>query len=721
MRFSILFAVAWLLFASSAMSEGRHVLLIGNSEYSYAPLLENPSNDTEVLAQSFERLGYEVTRLTDLTRAATTTALREFRNATTGAETAIIYFAGHGIEVDGKNYMVPTDAALRSDLDVEFEGIPLELLVAAVSGADGLSIVVLDACRDNPFAAQMTRSGGTRSIGRGLGGVEPTRRNQLIAYAAKAGTVAYDGDGDMSPYAAAFNEALQEPGLDVSLFFRQIRDRVMDLTGERQEPFHYGSLSRGEVFISPPAQTATIVPAATGSASTGQPASNVLTSSEKIARDFGFAQQIGTEAAWNSFLEKYGESEDNFYVKLALAALGTAPSDAVAAPAQHTRGAEAAETCNELATDAVDSSVIWERHRPWLRDPDEHKIAISECEAAVAGFPDDMRFQHQLGHSYLFYGSADDRTNTEKAISKFSLAAKGGYAASMYRLYTIYNDEKRTYLYSKEKARRWLERAAEAGNAHSLWLMAVSYQYGWYEFKESQEKALNWHRKYIDLLKDLVSKSDAEAIYRLANEVWDGDLSTKKDERRGFELYERAAELGHPDALYSMAEELVDTHNSIPLDQPRARDALRRAADLGKHLAILTLGAQQAGFAPLYPFSNDTRYGFSTNYLLAIDYLEKASEHYPASQSNVHLARIYGNGLGVTSDPEKAADLLMHWIEQQRVFDIDIRSISSALSSETIRALQSRLRAKGFYEGSIDGQAGPMTRRAIIAASESKN
>lgn len=327
MRFLTLFSILYLFVVQPATAGGRHVLLIGNSEYTHAPLLDNPQNDTALLAQSFETLGYKVTRLTNLTRAATTRALQKFRNVTTGAEAAIIYFAGHGIEVDGKNYMVPVDAALRSDLDVEFEGIPLELVVAAVSGADGLSIVVLDACRDNPFAAQMTRSGGTRSIGRGLGGVEPTRRNQLVAYAAKAGTVAYDGDGDMSPYASAFNDALQEPGLDVSLFFRRIRDRVMDLTDERQEPFHYGSLSSDEVFISPPSRTDDVAPAITGNASTGQPAVETLTGPEKIARDFGFAQQIGTEAAWNSFLEKYGELKEDFYVKLALAALGTAPSE----------------------------------------------------------------------------------------------------------------------------------------------------------------------------------------------------------------------------------------------------------------------------------------------------------------------------------------------------------------------------------------------------------
>ena len=138
----------------------------------------------------------------------------------------MVFYAGHGIEVDGRNFLVPVDARLASDQDVEFEAIPLELVSRAVSRASGLRLVVLDACRENPLAVSMQRAGATRSIGRGLARVEPSGET-LVAYAAKEGTVAADGEGRNSPYSAALLRHLEEPGLEVGLMFRRVRDAVL--------------------------------------------------------------------------------------------------------------------------------------------------------------------------------------------------------------------------------------------------------------------------------------------------------------------------------------------------------------------------------------------------------------------------------------------------------------------------------------------------------------
>lgn len=229
----------------------RHALIIGNSAYSHVPSLGNPGNDASDLAARLEGLGYIVDLRRDLSRVELNAALRDFRRKSLGADHALIYFAGHGIEIDRSNYLIPTDAALKSDIDVEFEAVSLDRVVLAASGATKLSLVILDACRDNPFLKSMTRSAATRSIGRGLAKVEPTG-NTLVAFAAKEGTVASDGDGRNSPYAAALMETLGTPGIEINRVFRLVRDKVIASTGGQQEPFVYGSLSAEEIYLAPP-------------------------------------------------------------------------------------------------------------------------------------------------------------------------------------------------------------------------------------------------------------------------------------------------------------------------------------------------------------------------------------------------------------------------------------------------------------------------------------
>jgi uncharacterized caspase-like protein len=192
--------------------------------------------------------------LENATRSELLDALRLFRSESQHAEHSIIYYAGHGVEINRQNFIIPVDAALEADIDVDYEAVPLDLLVNATSGAANLQLVVLDACRDNPFLEQMTRTIATRSVSRGLAIYEPDG-NSLVAYAAKEGTVALDGpQGDNSPYASAFLEALNKPDLEIGQFFREVRDSVIRQTRGAQEPFLYGSLSADPVYFQQPKQ-----------------------------------------------------------------------------------------------------------------------------------------------------------------------------------------------------------------------------------------------------------------------------------------------------------------------------------------------------------------------------------------------------------------------------------------------------------------------------------
>ena len=236
-------------------SAGRRVaLVIGNSAYVNAGSLANPANDAAAISATLRAIGFDdVKELHDLDQLTFRRALRDFTSAASGAETAVVYYAGHGVEVDGRNYLVPVDAALGQATDTEFEAIPLESIRTAVSGATSLRLVILDACRNNPF--KLASSDGTRSIGRGLARVEPGA-NEIVAYAAREGTVANDGRGGNSPYAAALVKHLQTPGLDVRLMFGEVRDEVMAETGKTQEPFIYGTLGGQPIFLNGSAKTA---------------------------------------------------------------------------------------------------------------------------------------------------------------------------------------------------------------------------------------------------------------------------------------------------------------------------------------------------------------------------------------------------------------------------------------------------------------------------------
>ena len=236
--------------APVAQQGGRRVaLVIGNSSYKAVAALPNPSRDAAAVASALRSAGFQTVSLeTDLTLDRFVNALRLFARQAESADWAVIYYAGHGMEMNGVNYLVPVDAKLETDRDVNFEAVPLDQVMNAVEGARKLRVVILDACRDNPFANQMRRTTASRSIGRGLARVEPDG-GTLVAYAAKGGEVALDGDGQNSPFVTAILKYLPMPNVEINKFFRLVRDDVLTSTGRKQEPFVYGSLPSEDFFF----------------------------------------------------------------------------------------------------------------------------------------------------------------------------------------------------------------------------------------------------------------------------------------------------------------------------------------------------------------------------------------------------------------------------------------------------------------------------------------
>ncbi len=302
-----------------ALAERRVALVIGNSKYETVPQLPNPTRDANAVAKMFKDAGFDsVDVQTDLGNLDFKRAVRKFEAESDQADIAVIFYAGHGIEIGGTNYIIPTDARLASDRDAEDEAVPLERVVSSADGAKKLRIIILDACRDNPFTVKMRRERRTASraaVSSGLGKVEPTSTDTLIAYAAKAGSTAEDGEGSHSPFTTALLKNLTVPGLDIRLAFGRIRDEVMKSTGARQEPFVYGSLGGGNISLVPAPKIEQEAPSA------------------DIKADYELVAKINSRRAWEVFLGTY---KTGFYADLAraqLASLGDQVPLQPAAPA----------------------------------------------------------------------------------------------------------------------------------------------------------------------------------------------------------------------------------------------------------------------------------------------------------------------------------------------------------------------------------------------------
>jgi uncharacterized caspase-like protein len=297
--FLFLSASLW-LGCGPALAEKRVALVIGNSAYQKVARLPNPANDAAAVAAMFKAAGFDsVESKLNVPANDLRKTLREFAAKTRDADVAVVYYAGHGIELDGTNYLIPVDATLETDGDVLDETIPLDRVLFAVEPARQLRLVILDACRDNPFARTMKRTIAARAIGRGLAKIEPTSPNTMIAFAAKAGSTASDGDSKNSPFAAALVEHLPRPGLDLRRAFGFVRDEVLKNTGNKQEPYVYGSLGGDDVPLVP------AKPSAAGPQADPQAA---------VRRDYELALQLATRDGWEAFLSQY---PDGFYANLA--------------------------------------------------------------------------------------------------------------------------------------------------------------------------------------------------------------------------------------------------------------------------------------------------------------------------------------------------------------------------------------------------------------------
>jgi uncharacterized caspase-like protein len=281
--------------ALPATAQTKVALVIGNASYTHAQALANPSNDAKAVADKLQGIGFDVALYQNLNGQDFRKALGVFSEKALNADLVVVFYAGHGIEMEGQNYLIPVDAEMKSEATAQFEAVPLEQVLSTVRNARKLGLVMLDACRNNPFAQTMTRKNGTRAVSRGLAPVSIDSDNGLlVSFAAEPGSTADDGDTGHSPYTSALLEVLDRPGLEVSKLFRSVRAKVRQSTDGKQVPIEQMQLPDEDIFL---VSAAVKSPAAPKGMTDSSDAVEVTL--------WQSAEKRGTRESFQAYLDKY--------------------------------------------------------------------------------------------------------------------------------------------------------------------------------------------------------------------------------------------------------------------------------------------------------------------------------------------------------------------------------------------------------------------------------
>ena len=294
-------------YASAASGPSRVALVIGNAWYQGHPPLDNPLQDSRAISSALKRLGFDVVEGYDLKLDGMRNAVSEFAGKLDGAKVALLYYAGHGVSVGGENYLLPTDASLKSEADLDFRTMNINLVMRQMQREERTNIVILDACRDNPFKGELTRSMKTRSAAVGSGLAEigtASSAGTLIAFATDPGSTAFDGaKGSNSPFAAALLRNMEVPGISISTVLDRVREDVFNATSRKQRPWVNTSII-GEFYLAGPPT----LPAPVITASAAPPSASSAGALAAATATAGLPQQIEMKV-WES-AEKGNTAED---------------------------------------------------------------------------------------------------------------------------------------------------------------------------------------------------------------------------------------------------------------------------------------------------------------------------------------------------------------------------------------------------------------------------
>lgn len=704
-----------LAFEASAETGRRVALLIGNQNYKNVSNLSNPHNDVELMAGVLKEAGFSSVQVaTDLDLRNMQRALRDFEDQADGAEVALVYYSGHGMEMNGQNFLIPVDAALKSDRDVADETMVLSRLERALGGATRLKLVILDACRDNPFASTMTRSVGTRSLGKGLAKVEPDAADMLIAFASRAGTVALDGAGGNSPFALALSRFLVEPGLDIRLALGKVRDYVIELTDRQQEPFVYGSLGGAQVILNIKEATINITGKTGEAASAATDWENIrdLADKELIT---AFLARHGSDPVYRLLAEKklelldeQGQAGKGNPDDIAWEAVrGSSDAAALARfleryPAsRHRREAE-----NQIIALVPRVNVDEEAISPARRDcyllaaepgaiPGYQGVgykridasrALTACAQAVNEEPDN-------GMLIDFLARAQDAAkNYDEARKGYEKAAALGntYALTNLGWFYIYGTGVER---DKARGRKLFEEAARSGNPYAQNSLGWAYRNGEAGVEKSLSEAIKWYEQ-------AAQQGFARAMAALGYLYRQGE-GVDQNYVTSLNWYRKAADAGDVESITATGY-AYEQGLGTPKDNVAARQWYEKAAKAGDPYAMAALG-----------YLYDAGRGGTQDYIEARYWYEKS-----AAAGNTYamrnLARIYDNGFGIKADHQEAARWALNAVENGDEEQLSALVDGAVDFSPDFRLeIQRLLSERGVYRGAPDGVLGPDVIKAL--------
>ncbi|SDL73539.1 caspase family protein [Aliiruegeria lutimaris] len=593
MLFFRLAAASILMLASTCLvlAETRVALVIGNSDYESVKALDNPINDASDLAIALEGLGFDVFLGTDLSLDSTLSLASEFGAAAERADVSLLFYAGHGFQVDGQNFLVPVDAEIASAEDITRQTIALNEIVGEMQRSEGIRIVILDACRDNPFGADVIELGddGLARVG--------SDADFLFAYATQPDNVAYDGSGRNSFFTEALLNHIYTPGQDISDLMIAVRKDVLSATGGRQIPWDNSSLTRQFRFDTSPATASedTLlwqvaarskepelmelymdrypegahvreVVAFLDDEAGNQNATRTLSERDYDAqaeRIWSLAQRSRLRPLLEYYLEKYPEGAHRAQAQRLIQSI---PDPNNSTPAS---------ICARLATHPRDGTAS-NPGIPFSRLQQNAIAAIQACSAATVQSPDLTHYTALLARATIAAGDVD------RAVALYRQAANRGDLRAIVSLAQLYENglgvEKDMY-----EAFKLYERAAEGGSHDAMINLAVTLFEG--EIVPKDES------RGIELLTRAAESGSAKATFNLGVLAQDGVVGRPE---QALELFKRAARGGEHQG-YLAAAILLDEGRGVPRNEKAAARMLLLGAaeDDGDIVSRLANGSDQ--------------------------------------------------------------------------------------------------------------------------------
>ena len=679
MRLTLLFVLLLiaLLPAPHAGAASRVALVVGNADYNEAAaVLRNPVNDATAVAAALRRLGFEVIEGTDLDEDGFYDRIGAFEDAARKAAVSLFFYAGHGLQVDGRNYMAPVDLNVQRKQDLRRGAVELADVLEVMRSETNL--VILDACRNNPLAGELARSLGLSRAAvasRGLARVE-SASGTLIAYATEPGAVAADGTGKHSPYTEALLEHLETPGLSVQDLFTQVTSSVLASTDEKQKPWTHSSLSR--IVRLAPGEDSGAAAAAPGVPAPASGRTSERLTAEQLAAERLFWESVKDSddpADIQAYLDRY---PDGTYAALARNRLkrlkgSAAPEDpaqdAPAAPSPAAPGPQSVEAGLGLKRPdrrLIQLGLTAEGFDPgpadglfgrgtrgaigrWQASRGDDATGYLDVEAAKLLLASGR--QHEAAEAARQAAAQAERLKREEEArqraqrearerARRQAAEEAAEAERRRESETLATLQEAIRLYvpingrgDYTRARRLFEQAAQSGHPLAVTWLARCHVDGRAGFPENKERAQRLAQGAIHDIRRLAGDGDREAVFLLASAYHEG-LAVAKDETLAVSWYRKAADQGHAIAQDNLGM-MYFIGKGVAQNYSEALRWFRKAAGQGSAIAQYRLGEM---------YGNG--YGVAQDSSEAVRWFRKAADQdFAFGQLGLGMAYEYGRGV----------------------------------------------------------------------------